>query len=129
MVLAGAVAPLWAGTTPADLVFEVTGAAKTHNPAALEKCFYLKGAETSMKASIKKVIDEICGWPNPHITMTQRTGTGPLTTEINGHPHQLNGDWTFQIHIHKSKPPSRGFVLPAGLTPDGRCAILVSIPE
>lgn len=129
MLIAGAVHALPGATTPAELVFEVTSAAKAQNPAALQKCFSLEGAETSMKASLRKVIEEICQWPSPYITTTQREGEGPARTEINGHPHELNGNWTFQIHIHQSKPPSRGFVLPAGMTPDGRCAILVSVPQ
>jgi hypothetical protein len=48
--------------------------------------------------------------------------------ERDGRKYTLNGDWQFQVHIDATQPAGRGFVLPAGVTKDGRYAILLSVP-
>jgi len=113
----------------AGFLFALQTAVKTHDFPAMQQCFNLEGADFAMVDSIRKTLEEVRSWPSPHVFTSER-GTGePLVIQRDGKTYVLNGNWSFQVHIHKSPPPSRGFVFPAGLTPSGAYKILVTVPK
>jgi hypothetical protein len=122
------VATARAGTTRSDLMFEVTTAIKQHDRAALVSCFNFKGTDDATKQSIDTMIGQILTWPTFTVTTSERAEKGPAKIVQDGRAYTINGDWTFQIHILRAKPSTGGFVFPAGMTPDGRCAILLTVP-
>ena len=116
-------------TTRAEFLFALQTAVKTHDFPAMQQCFNLEGADFAMVESIRKTLEEIRTWPSPHVFTSERGPGEPLVINRDGKTYVLNGTWSFQVHIHKSPPPSRGFVLPAGLAPSGDYKILVTIPK
>ncbi len=119
----------WGASSQSELIFEVQTALKTRDYPGLAKCFEFNGAEPETERSVWKVLDQIVAWPTHHIKVSERRSSGPFEMERGGRKYTLNGDWTFQVHIHLRPPPSRGFVFPAGMTKDGRFAILLSVPK
>lgn len=119
----------WGASGRAELLFEVQTALKTRDYPGLAKCFEFTGVETATERSVWKVLDQIVAWPTHHVKVSDRRSSGPFEMERDGKKYTLNGDWTFQVHIHVRPPPSRGFVFPAGITKDGRTAILLSVPK
>ena len=78
--------------------------------------------------AIERAIEQIISWPGQNLKVTERSKSGPIIMERDGGKYTLNGDWQFQVHIQAIRPEGRGFVLPAGLTSEGRYAILLSVP-
>ncbi len=122
-------APLGAAPTRDDLLFGLNAALKTRDKAALARCFYLGGTDAALRRATERIVDEILAWPTHHVFTTERTETGKVTIPQDGRNFTLNGDWTYQIHIHVKPPPSTGYVFPAGTAPDGRAFILLTVPE
>ncbi len=112
----------------ADFLFSLQSALKTRERDALRACFEFRGADSVTVDAIDSAINQMLSWPTHYVKVTERSNTGPVFLERDGQKMTLNGDWTFQVHIHVTKPPSRGFVLPGGITADGRNAILMTIP-
>jgi len=133
LVLALLGAGMWtdlaAQSTREDLLFTLRSAVKTGNAAALAKCFNFAGADVSVTQPIDRTIEAIAGWSNAIVSVSGRSGQGPLEIERGGETLTLNGDWTFQIHIHRGPPPSKGFVFPAGRTPSGEYRILLTVEK
>jgi hypothetical protein len=117
-----------AGTTRGDLLFEVTTAIKQHDRAALVSCFNFKATDDATKQTIDEAIDRILTWPTFTVTTSERAEKGPAKIVQDGRNYTLNGDWTFQVHILRASPSTGGYVFPAGMTADGRCAILLTVP-
>lgn len=117
-----------AGTTRGDLLFEITTAIKQHDRTALVSCFNFKDTDAATKQSIDTMIGQILTWPTFTVTTSDRSEKGPAKIVQDGHIYTINGDWTFQVHILRAKPSTGGFVFPAGMTADGRCAILLTVP-
>ncbi len=117
-----------AGTTRGDLLFEVTTAIKQHDRTALVSCFNFKGTDDATKKSIDTMIGQILTWPTFTVTTSDRAEKGPAKIVQDGRAYTINGDWTFQVHILRASPSTGGFVFPAGMTAEGRCAILLTVP-
>lgn len=112
------------------LLFEINTAVKARDGRALLACFALdESVDEPTRAAIVTAVRQIISWPTHHLDESDRANTGPIDIERDEKTYTLNGDWSFQVHIHVTKPPSRGFVFPAGVTPDGRWAVLVSVPK
>jgi len=119
----------WGASSQSELLFEIQTALKTKDYRALAGCFEFGGVQPETERSVWKVLDQIVAWPTHHVKVSERRSSGPFEMERDGRKYTLNGDWTFQVHIHVHPPPSRGFVFPAGMTKGGRCAILLSVPK
>ncbi len=115
-----------AQTTRADFLFALETAVKEGDREALIKCFHLEGANDATKKKITRSVDQICSWPTRIVFTTERTGTGPLRVNQDGKSYTLNGEWLFQVHLFLKKPPSKGFVFPAG-TSNGKYTILTIV--
>jgi len=124
-----ALAPAASAETREDFLFRLRSALAARDYPAIARCIEFEGAHSETRAAVWKMIDQLVAWPTHFFKVTERKGSGPLIMKRDGKTHTLNGDWTFQIHIHIRKPPSRGFVLPAGKTSDGRYAILLAVPQ
>jgi hypothetical protein len=116
------------GVTREDFIFRLQTALKTRDYPALANCFELEGTEGHTQRMLWKVLDQLVRWPSHQVKVTERAKTGPFRMEKNGRTYTLNGDWTYQIHIQRGQAPSRTFVFPAGVTKEGRHAILMSVP-
>jgi hypothetical protein len=112
-----------------ELIFAINIALKTKNRVALEKCFNFQGVDEKQRGALAATMDEICSWPERKVFTSDRKDHGPMELVRDGRTYTLNGDWTFQIHVHKGKLPSKGFVFPAGQLRDGQVAILVTVPK
>ncbi len=112
----------------ADFLFKLQTALKTRDYPGLANCFELEGTEVETQRMLWKLLDQLVKWPTHQVKVTERAQTGPFTMEKGGRSYTLNGDWTFQVHIHRGEPPSRTFVFPAGLGKSGKYAILMSVP-
>jgi len=123
------VVPVRAQSTSAELLFTMRSAAKTHSIYGLGQCFNFEGVDNNFTQSMRQVIEQISTWSDPYLFTTERKGAGPLEITQNGQVYKLNGDWSFQVHVHNGPPPSKGFVFPAGLTPSGRCLILLNVKK
>jgi len=115
-------------TTKTDFLFELRVALKARDRDALRKCFAFQGADPATTEAIEKAIEQIISWPAQNLKVSERSKTGPIIMERDGGSYTLNGDWQFQVHIQATQPKGRGFVLPAGVTSEGRYAILLSVP-
>ncbi len=120
---------LSAQTSRGEFLFILQSVTKTHHAQGLENCFSFEKTDQATLDSIKLATQEILKWPNPHVFTSERSTSGPLDIKKNGKEYTLNGNWLFQVHIHKSPPPSKGFVLPVGLTPAGRYRILLAVEK
>ncbi len=112
----------------ADFLFKLQTALKTSDYPGLANCFELEGTEADTQRMLWKLLDQLVKWPSHQVKVTERSQTGPFVMEKNGRSFTLNGDWTFQVHIHRGEPPSRSFVFPAGIGKSGKYAILMSVP-
>ncbi len=126
----GVLAPAAASAagTRDELLFALKVALKTHDRTGIEKCFNFDRLDEISRESLSATIEQICDWPLHHVFATDRKDRGPLEIVRDGRRYTLNGQWTFQIHIHKGKLPSKGFVFPAGTAADGKVLILASVP-
>lgn len=120
---------LAAQTSREDLLFNLRSAVKSGNAAAIAKCFNFEGADVSVTQPIDRTIEAIAGWSNAIVSVSARSGTGPLEIERQGETLTLNGEWTFQVHIFRGPPPSKGFVFPAGKTASGEYRILLTVAK
>ena len=111
-----------------EFLFRLRSALAAHDYPAIADCIEFEGSAPEIRQAVWKMIDQFVAWPNHYFKVTERKGSGPLVMERGGKKYTLNGEWTFQVHVHAGKPPSRGFVLPAGKTRDGKYAILLSVP-
>jgi hypothetical protein len=114
--------------TRADFLFKLQTALKTRDYPGLANCFELEGTEVETQQMLWKLLDQLVKWPAHDVKVTERSQKGPFTMEKSGRAYTLNGDWTFQVHVHRGAPPSRTFVFPAGLGRSGKYAILMSVP-
>ena len=121
--------PLFGADTRDELVTEISTALKNHNRAAFEKCVNFEGTEESVRSSFKTDFeDPIFAYATPYVFTSERTDKGEMHY-TRGDKHYIeNGDWTFLLDIYMSKPPSKGFVLLAGMA-GGKCKILLPIVE
>lgn len=124
-----ALASSYAAQSRDELIFSINVALKTNDRKALERCFNFEGVDEKQRAALEASIDQICSWPTRYTLVTDRKDRGPMQLVRDGKPYSMNGDWTFQIHIHKGKPPSKGFVFPAGQLSNGQFAILTIVPK
>jgi len=118
-----------AQSTSPELLFALQSAAKSHDDFAMEECFHFEGTDPELAKSIRRTVGQIATWSTPLVFTSERTNRGPLEIIRNGKTYTLNGEWIFQIHIHRSPLPSKGFVFPAGLTPSGKYRILLTVEK
>ncbi len=128
-LVAAALSPLPAQSTRPELLFALKSAVKSHDDFAIEECFNFDGTDPDLAKSIRRTVDQISTWSSPIVFTSERTNSGPLEIKKNEKAYTLNGEWIFQIHIHRSPPPSKGFVFPAGLTPTGKFRILLTVEK
>jgi hypothetical protein len=110
------------------LIFDLNAALKGGDVIALARCFNVLGTDEATRLSTTKILDEIIRWPAPSVTVTEREGNGRAVFERNGRNFTLNGDWTFQVHIHRKDRPDSGYVFPAGYS-NQECLILLAVPD
>lgn len=115
-------------STPDELVSEVTASLKARDRAAFEKCFNFEGAAEMERKVFAEMEEQIFSWPTHYVDTTERQDEGKMHATRNGKNYTLNGDWKFLLNIHISKPPSKGFVMPAGMV-DGKCLMLLATEE
>lgn len=118
----------FAATTPDELVAEVEAAIKARDGAAFQNCFNLEGTEPGSEKAIQRTKDKIFSWPTHYVYTSERVDKGPMHVVRDGVANTLNGDWTFNLNMYESKPPSKGLVFPAGFA-NGKCIILVGVKE
>jgi hypothetical protein len=118
----------FAATTPGELVAEVHAAIKSRDAAAFQKCFNLEGTEPGASKAIADIQAKAFTWPAEYITIAERGDKGLPHGVRHGVAFTLNGEWTFNLEIYTSKPPSKGFVFPAGFA-NGKCLILMAVKE
>ncbi len=117
--------------TRGDLMFALNSAVKQRDAEAILGCFDFDGVDDATRITAERAVEKICQWPTSYVFTSERSGTGPLRSERDGRVWTLNGDWQFQVHIFLKKPPSKGYVFPAGLAKGGekpRFAILLLTP-
>ena len=110
------------------LIFDLNAALKSGDVIALARCFNVLGTDEATRLATTKILDEIITWPTPYVTVTDREGDGRATFKRDGHNYTLNGDWTFQVHIHRGPEPTSGYVFPAGYT-SRECLILLAVED
>jgi len=115
-------------TTPDELVAEVEAAIKARSGAAFQKCFNLEGTEPEAVKAIADIQEKAFTWPTEYVFTTERVDKGPMHGVRDGVAFTLNGEWTFNLNMYISKPPSKGLVLPAGFA-NGKCLILMAVKE
>jgi hypothetical protein len=118
----------FASTAPEELVSEVATAIKSRDPAAFQKCFNLERTEPGAVKAIADIQEKAFTWPTEYVFTTERIDKGPMQGVRDGVPFKLNGEWTFNINMYISKPPSKGLVFPAGFS-NGKCLILMAVKE
>lgn len=118
----------FAATTPEELVAEVHAAIKSRDAAAFQKCFNLEGTEPGAVKAIENLQEKAFTWPTEYVFTTERIDKGPMQGVRDGVPFKLNGEWTFNLAMDMSKPPSKGLVFPAGFS-NGKCLILMAVKE
>lgn len=118
----------FAATTPEELVAEVHAAIKSRDAAAFQKCFNLEGAEPGAAKSLETIQEKAFSWPTEYVFTTKRIDKGPMHGVRDGIAFTLNGEWTFNLDMYISKPPSKGLVFPAGFA-NGKCLILMTVKE
>ncbi len=123
-----AAGPARAAATRNELLFSLLAALKTHDKPAVARCFNLAGVDDAGRRALNEILNQLLAWPSYHVFTSERTERGKAIIPQDGENHTLNGDWTFQIHIHMKTPPSEGFVFPAGFA-DGRCQILLTVKD
>jgi hypothetical protein len=120
--------PVWGASTRDELVLEVTASLKARDRAAFEECVNFEGADEELRKSFAEMEDQMFSWPTHYVITTERRDEGKAHATENGKNYTLNGDWSFFIDIYLSKPPSKGFVMPAGMV-NGKCLILQRTEE
>lgn len=110
---------LSAAPSRAELLFDLSTALKQQDKEAVIACFSFNGASEESKQSFLRIVDRICAWPNHYVKTTERSGSGGSTMEVGGRRLELNGDWTFQVHIYADPESKKGFVFPAGTSGNG----------
>jgi hypothetical protein len=119
--------PARAQASRGDLLFEINAALKSHDREGLEACFNFEGVDDATKSAVETMIGQMLSWPTFYVFTSERAEHGPVKLQQNGKTLTMNGDWTFQVHIFRAKPPTGGFVFPAGKVGD-KCMILLTIP-
>jgi hypothetical protein len=120
--------PMWAASTRDELVSELTIALEARDKAAFKKCWNFEGADLEQRKIYAEVEDQIFSWPTHYVLTQERSDEGKMHATHNGKNYTLNGDWSFFIDIYLSEPPSKGFVLPAGMA-NGKYLILLRTEE
>lgn len=111
-----------------EFLFRLKVALKLRDHPGLVDCFYFDRVEPGTERQVWMAIEQILSWHGHEVSVTERKKEGPFFMEKDGRRFTLNGDWTFQVHIHQAEAPSRGFVFPCGETGGGKYAILLSVP-
>lgn len=119
--------PARAQASRGDLLFEINAALKSHDREGLEACFNFDGVDDATKNAVETMIGQMLSWPTFYVFTSERAEHGPVKLQQNGKTLTMNGDWTFQVHIFRAKPPSGGFVFPAGKVGD-KYMVLLTIP-
>jgi len=120
--------PAFASAGKDALIFDLNAALKSGDVIALARCFNVLGTDEATRHATTKILDEIIKWPATSVTVTDRDGTGRAIFERNGRSFTLNGDWTFQVHIHRAAQPNGGYVFPAGYS-NQECLILLAVAD
>jgi hypothetical protein len=128
ILLALSASALLGASTRSDLIFEINAALKGHDRREIEQCFDFRGVSDATRQGVDKMIGQMLSWPAFYVFTSERKEEGAMHIESNGQGFTLNGDWKFQVHIFRAKPPSGGFVFPAGFD-DGKCLLLLTVPE
>lgn len=128
LLLSGWALPLWAGESRSDFLFRLSSALHSHDRVALAKCFNFQNTTDEERLATLGILEQIMAWPTPYMITSERSETGPLHIEKGGQKYTLNGNWSYQVHIYMKKPPSKGFVFPAGES-NGQGCILLTVPE
>jgi hypothetical protein len=115
-------------TTPDELVAEVEAAIKARDGVAFQKCFNLEGTEPGAVKAIADIQEKAFTWPTEYVAIAERGDKGPAYGVRDGVAFTLNGEWTFNLEMYMSKPPSKGLVFPAGFAND-KCLILMAVKE
>ncbi len=110
------------------LVSDLTVALDAHDKVAFEKCVNLDGVDEDIRQGFKEVEDQIFAMPSYYVFAKERIDQGKAHILKDGKNYTLNGEWTFDIGIYVSKPPSKGFVIPAGMA-NGKCQVLLTVQE
>jgi hypothetical protein len=118
----------FSATTPDELIAEIDAAIKARDKAAFQKCFNLEGIEPGAEKEIQKVEDMVFSWPTQYVFTTERVDKGPMHVVRDGVALTFNGEWTFNLNMYISKPPSKGLVCPAGFA-NGKCLMLLGVKE
>lgn len=111
-----------------EFMFRLQTALKMRDHPGLAACFHFDRVEADTERQVWMALEQILSWQGHHVTVTERKKEGPFFMERDGRRFTLNGNWTFQVHIHQTEGPSRGFVFPCGETDEGKFAILLSVP-
>jgi len=119
--------PARAQASRGDLLFEINAALKSHDREGLEACFNFEGVDDATKSAVETMIGQMLSWPTFYVFTSERAEHGPVKLQQNGKTLTMNGDWTFQVHIFRAKPPTGGFVFPAGKVGD-KYLVLLTIP-
>lgn len=120
--------PSFASAGKDALIFDLNAALKGGDVIALARCFNVLGTDEATRLATTKILDEIIKWPAPSVAVTDREGSGRAVFARNGRNFTLNGDWTFQVHIHRSGQPNSGYVFPAGYA-NQECLILLAVAD
>jgi hypothetical protein len=104
-----------AAETPGDLVSEIKAALDAHDKAAFEKCINLEGADEQTRRALSEIETTVFAFPTHYVSFVDQDDNGEPLARKDGKSYTLNGEWHSEVCLYLSKPPSKGFVLPAGL--------------
>lgn len=111
-----------------QLVAQLTTALDSHDKNAFEKCVNFDGVDADDRKAFTEIENQIFALPSHYVFASDRIDTGTAHVTKDGKSYILNGDWTFLIDVYRSKSPSNGWVLPAGVA-NGKSQVLLSVEE
>ncbi len=111
-----------------ELVAQLTTALDSHDKIAFEKCVNFDGVDADVRNAFTEIETQLFALPSHYVFASDRIDKGPAHDTKDGKNYTLNGDWTFLIDIYRSKSPSTGFVLPAGIA-EGKSQVLLTVEE
>ncbi len=118
----------FAATTPEELVAEVHAAIKSRDATAFQKCFNFEGTEPGAAKAIENIQEKAFSWPTEYLVIAERADKSPAQGVKDGVAFTLNGEWTFNLEMNMTKPPSKGLTFPAGFA-NGKCLILMAVKK
>lgn len=114
--------------TREELVKEVEAALTAKDKEALRKCFNFEGTDPKFLDASLALIDGIVSWSTHYVCTTERIDSGKMQKVEDGKTLTHNGEWQFFLNIYLAKPPSTGYVFPAGQA-NGHVQILGAIED